>query len=236
MAILNNYFNKKKLSRNEQIQIIDIIKNINGQRKVSYFAFTFYPTLGYLTMSKTVALYSFVCSTFHQTYAYNLEKQLGHTLFHQNFDFDMYDGYKYRITPEKIIFEKPCCYNFYYSTWQKKYVHDENDYINLEYDVRNKIDDVMEYRRMRFRCMMSICCVCIMAQYVVGYKSAVVGFVVYVLFSYYQKSANELIIPKQEEFTIRNMNHNYFVIDRFGNVKFTNNKYGIRRRYLTKRL
>lgn len=205
---------------------------IEAQRFVACGAFVFYPLLGIMLRCRWTASYSFVCSSFHILYAYNLEKQINdYMLTNHRLLMSQHVGKKYRVYPNEISFEDKNLWNFYYLTFKDDFKKSKNSsYIELNEENLRYVNEILAYRRNRFKAALSTFMVYKISSYV--YRGPSYGFINAFLFSM------GLFLQSQQlndmKFSIDNANHRYFFVDFAGNINFTDNPYGFRKRYLTK--
>ncbi|GEM_PF-5582985 len=203
---------------------------IETQRFVACGAFFLYPLLGLMFRSRGVAAYSFVCSSWHIMYAYNLEKQMNdYMLTNYRSLMVQHVGEKYRIHPYGIHFEDKSLWNFYYSTFKDDFIKSANSpYIELDEANLGYVNEILAYRRNRFKAVLSTLMAYKISSHVVDMPC---GFINAFLFSAL------LFLQSQQlgdiKFSINDANHRYFFVDFAGNINFTNNSYGFRKRYLT---
>lgn len=215
-------------------------QTIESQRQVACGAFIFYPLLGLIFRNKWIAAYSIVYSSFHSLYAYNLEKQINE-YFIENYRSSTvgYVGKKYRVYKNKIIFEDKNLLNFYYPVFEDNFKKNSNiNHINLHTDDLTKINQILEYRRNRFRTILSVF-ICAITTYEITSKmtTRINGRIntLFLCARLYALCQTKSPDPSDENFFITNANHRYYFVDCAGNIKFTNKFYGARKRYYTKK-
>jgi hypothetical protein len=211
------------------------LRDIKLQKTVSGIAWAFYPSIEYFT-GVPMSFYSPVCSTFHLTIVYNYINQIGYEYYVNEFK-----DKKYWVNRKnQLIVEEPSITNIHWPKFDIESFQISNvNAINMSKMTKKEKEfsvNVLLKRRIIFRTGLAICIILALntkfcnAICIPPTLGNIMGSLLFsgVIYLNFKKQLN--IKPRCN---VYNKDFKYYYIDVYGNIVFTNEKYGFRTRYET---